>query len=116
MQISALANTLPHAESIKSSSTPFFHYIELSLKDLGNDEFVSLVECSVCLRVCSIVVYFKFDACSSGFYRSAVTPFRCLAAMLPEGSTRSGILPGCPSLDRGVGRQRSGSNHGPSRQ
>ncbi|KAG5447960.1 hypothetical protein CSKR_100924 [Clonorchis sinensis] len=32
---------------------------------------------------------------------SAVTPFRCLAAMLPEGSTRAGILPGCPSLDRG---------------
>ncbi|KAG5442553.1 hypothetical protein CSKR_108755 [Clonorchis sinensis] len=26
---------------------------------------------------------------------------RCLAAMPPEGSTRAGILPGCPSLDRG---------------
>ncbi|KAG5453453.1 hypothetical protein CSKR_100533 [Clonorchis sinensis] len=35
------------------------------------------------------------------FYRSAVAPFRCLAAMPPEGSTRAGILPGCPSLDRG---------------
>ncbi|KER32508.1 hypothetical protein T265_12788, partial [Opisthorchis viverrini] len=34
-------------------------------------------------------------------YRSAVTPFRCLAAMPHEGSTRTGILPGCPSLDRG---------------
>ncbi|KAG5448981.1 Arginine/serine-rich coiled-coil protein 2 [Clonorchis sinensis] len=33
--------------------------------------------------------------------RSAVTPFRCLAAMPPEGSTRAGILRGCPSLDRG---------------
>ncbi|KAG5447023.1 hypothetical protein CSKR_108873 [Clonorchis sinensis] len=33
--------------------------------------------------------------------RSAVTLFRCLAAMLPEGSTRAEILPGCPSLDRG---------------
>ncbi|KER25646.1 hypothetical protein T265_06935 [Opisthorchis viverrini] len=33
--------------------------------------------------------------------RSAVAPFRCLAAMQPEGSTRSGIQPGCPSLDRG---------------
>ncbi|KAG5451860.1 E3 ubiquitin-protein ligase chfr, partial [Clonorchis sinensis] len=33
--------------------------------------------------------------------RSAVTPFRCLAAMPPEGSTRAEILPGCPSLDRG---------------
>ncbi|KER22442.1 hypothetical protein T265_09459 [Opisthorchis viverrini] len=32
---------------------------------------------------------------------SAVTPFRCLAAMLPEGSTRAGILPGFPSLERG---------------
>ncbi|KAG5454335.1 hypothetical protein CSKR_109209, partial [Clonorchis sinensis] len=31
----------------------------------------------------------------------AVTPFRCLAAMPPKGSTMSGILPGCPSLDRG---------------
>ncbi|KER29035.1 hypothetical protein T265_04224 [Opisthorchis viverrini] len=34
-------------------------------------------------------------------YRSAVAPFRCLAAMPPEGSTRAGILPSCPSLDRG---------------
>ncbi|KER27862.1 LOW QUALITY PROTEIN: hypothetical protein T265_13696 [Opisthorchis viverrini] len=33
--------------------------------------------------------------------RSAVTPFWCLAAMPPEGSTRAGILPDCPSLDRG---------------
>ncbi|GAA56361.1 hypothetical protein CLF_110705 [Clonorchis sinensis] len=33
--------------------------------------------------------------------RSAVTPFQGLAAMPPEGSTRAGILPGCPSLDRG---------------
>ncbi|KAG5442867.1 hypothetical protein CSKR_105185 [Clonorchis sinensis] len=31
----------------------------------------------------------------------AVTPFRCLAAMPPEGSTRSGIMPSCPSLDMG---------------
>ncbi|KER26851.1 LOW QUALITY PROTEIN: hypothetical protein T265_13922 [Opisthorchis viverrini] len=33
--------------------------------------------------------------------RSAVAPFRCLAAMPPEGSTRARILSGCPSLDRG---------------
>ncbi|KER32055.1 hypothetical protein T265_01832 [Opisthorchis viverrini] len=33
--------------------------------------------------------------------RSAVAPFRCLAAVPPEGCTRAGILPGCPSLDRG---------------
>ncbi|KER25991.1 hypothetical protein T265_06683 [Opisthorchis viverrini] len=33
--------------------------------------------------------------------RSAVASFRHLAAMPPEGSTRAGILPGCPSLDRG---------------
>ncbi|KAG5453153.1 hypothetical protein CSKR_106980 [Clonorchis sinensis] len=32
---------------------------------------------------------------------SAVAPFRCLTAMPPEGSARAGILPGCPSLDRG---------------
>ncbi|KAG5442240.1 hypothetical protein CSKR_100176 [Clonorchis sinensis] len=31
---------------------------------------------------------------------SAATPFRCIAAMPPEGSTRAGILPACPSLDR----------------
>ncbi|KER29029.1 hypothetical protein T265_04218 [Opisthorchis viverrini] len=36
----------------------------------------------------------------------AVAPFQCLAAMLPEGSTRAGIMPGCPSLDRG-GRIRT---------
>ncbi|KER28358.1 hypothetical protein T265_04815 [Opisthorchis viverrini] len=33
--------------------------------------------------------------------RSAVTPFRCLAAMPPEGNMWAIILPGCPSLDRG---------------
>ncbi|KER28144.1 hypothetical protein T265_04975 [Opisthorchis viverrini] len=33
---------------------------------------------------------------------TAVTPFRCLAAMSPEGSTMVGILPGCPSLDRSL--------------
>ncbi|KER23720.1 hypothetical protein T265_08446 [Opisthorchis viverrini] len=32
--------------------------------------------------------------------RLAVTPVRCLAAMPPEGSTRVGIIPGCPNLDR----------------
>ncbi|KAG5452742.1 hypothetical protein CSKR_102171 [Clonorchis sinensis] len=32
--------------------------------------------------------------------RSAVTPFRCLTAMPPKESTRAGVLPGCPSLDR----------------
>ncbi|KAG5441989.1 hypothetical protein CSKR_110752 [Clonorchis sinensis] len=31
--------------------------------------------------------------------RSAVTPLRRQTAMPPEGSTRAGILPGCPSLD-----------------
>ncbi|KAG5450477.1 hypothetical protein CSKR_103765 [Clonorchis sinensis] len=33
--------------------------------------------------------------------RSTVTLFRCLTAMPPEGSTRAGIPPGCPSLDSG---------------
>ncbi|KAG5452908.1 hypothetical protein CSKR_107455 [Clonorchis sinensis] len=33
--------------------------------------------------------------------RLAVAPFRCLAAMSFKGSTTAGILPGCPSLDRG---------------
>ncbi|KER25792.1 hypothetical protein T265_06822 [Opisthorchis viverrini] len=33
--------------------------------------------------------------------RSAVTPFRCLAATPHEGDTRAEILPGLPSLDRG---------------
>ncbi|KAG5448289.1 hypothetical protein CSKR_110460 [Clonorchis sinensis] len=31
------------------------------------------------------------------------TALRCLTAMPPEGCTRAGILPGCPSLDRGSG-------------
>ncbi|KER19725.1 hypothetical protein T265_11573 [Opisthorchis viverrini] len=30
-----------------------------------------------------------------------VTPFRCLAAIPLEGGMKAGILPGCPSLDRG---------------
>ncbi|GAA52873.1 hypothetical protein CLF_109010 [Clonorchis sinensis] len=38
---------------------------------------------------------------TSFYYCSAVTPFRCLAAMPPERCTRAGILPGCPNLDRG---------------
>ncbi|KAG5441434.1 hypothetical protein CSKR_107659, partial [Clonorchis sinensis] len=33
--------------------------------------------------------------------RSAVAPFRCLAALPPGGSTKAGILAGCPSLDKG---------------
>ncbi|KAG5453162.1 hypothetical protein CSKR_106990, partial [Clonorchis sinensis] len=40
--------------------------------------------------------------------RSAVRPFRCLAAMPPKGSTRAGILPGCPSLDRGSREAEAG--------
>ncbi|KER32172.1 hypothetical protein T265_01783 [Opisthorchis viverrini] len=43
----------------------------------------------------------SFSESSQEEKRSAVAPFRCLAAMPPEGSTRAGILPGCPSLDRG---------------
>ncbi|KER28298.1 hypothetical protein T265_04830 [Opisthorchis viverrini] len=42
-----------------------------------------------------------FGHCNQKTDRPAVTLFRCLAAMLPEGTTRAGILPGCPSLDRG---------------
>ncbi|KAG5442239.1 hypothetical protein CSKR_100177 [Clonorchis sinensis] len=39
-------------------------------------------------------------------------PFRCLTAMPPKRSTRAGILPGCPSLDRAsLDTQKSGSNH-----
>ncbi|KER31855.1 hypothetical protein T265_12897, partial [Opisthorchis viverrini] len=50
------------------------------------------------------VYYIRLD--QGGIFRikknpSAITPFRCLAAMPPEGSTRAGILPGCPSLDGG---------------
>ncbi|KER24077.1 hypothetical protein T265_08167 [Opisthorchis viverrini] len=36
-----------------------------------------------------------------GSNRSTVTPFRCLTAMPPEGSARTRILPGSPSLDMG---------------
>ncbi|KAG5441792.1 hypothetical protein CSKR_110603, partial [Clonorchis sinensis] len=41
------------------------------------------------------------DSYKSTVSVTAVAPFRCLAAMLPEGSARAGILPGYPSLDRG---------------
>ncbi|KER22729.1 hypothetical protein T265_14798, partial [Opisthorchis viverrini] len=41
------------------------------------------------------------------YERSAVAPLRCLAAVSPEGTTRVGILPGCPSLDRGRDRFRT---------
>ncbi|KER23194.1 LOW QUALITY PROTEIN: hypothetical protein T265_14693, partial [Opisthorchis viverrini] len=44
--------------------------------------------------------------------RSAVTRFRCLAAIPPEGSTRAGILQGYTSLRGEIEIQRSRSNHG----
>ncbi|KER28972.1 hypothetical protein T265_04268 [Opisthorchis viverrini] len=44
---------------------------------------------------------------------SAVTPFRCLVAMPPEGSTRAWAA-SLSSLERELERQRSGSNHGTS--
>ncbi|KER18942.1 hypothetical protein T265_12088 [Opisthorchis viverrini] len=34
-------------------------------------------------------------------FDTVVTPFRCLTAMQPGGSTRAEILPGCSSLNRG---------------
>ncbi|KAG5453526.1 Potassium voltage-gated channel protein eag [Clonorchis sinensis] len=37
---------------------------------------------------------------SAGF-QGTVTPIQCLTAMQPGGRTRTGILPGCPSLERG---------------
>ncbi|KER30899.1 hypothetical protein T265_02715 [Opisthorchis viverrini] len=43
----------------------------------------------------------SLDSAHSARMHSAVAPFRCLAAMPPEGCTRAGILPGYPSLDRG---------------
>ncbi|KER33627.1 hypothetical protein T265_00518 [Opisthorchis viverrini] len=47
------------------------------------------------------------------YSRSAVAPLWCITAMPPEGGTRAGILPRCPSLNREVEMQGSGSNHGP---
>ncbi|KER30007.1 hypothetical protein T265_13269, partial [Opisthorchis viverrini] len=41
------------------------------------------------------------DSPEASLLQSTVTPFRCLAVMLPEGSMRAGILPGCPRLDEG---------------
>ncbi|KAG5454002.1 hypothetical protein CSKR_102085 [Clonorchis sinensis] len=51
-------------------------------------------------RVILIEVVLLFKISHGIKNRSAVTPFRCLAAMPPEGCTRAEILPGCPSLDR----------------
>ncbi|KER31380.1 hypothetical protein T265_02427 [Opisthorchis viverrini] len=44
--------------------------------------------------------YKIFGCVSLAKNRSAVAPFRCLAAMPPGGSTRAGVLPECPSPDR----------------
>ncbi|KER22962.1 hypothetical protein T265_09048 [Opisthorchis viverrini] len=41
--------------------------------------------------------------------RSAVAPFRCLTAMSSRGSTRTGIVPGCPSLDMEIREAEVGS-------
>ncbi|KAG5447230.1 hypothetical protein CSKR_114422 [Clonorchis sinensis] len=63
----------------------------------------------------SCTQYISVSSCKSilgssclRYILTTVTTFRCLAAMPPEGSTKAGILPGCPSLDR-EGRQRGRS-------
>ncbi|KAG5453486.1 hypothetical protein CSKR_113960 [Clonorchis sinensis] len=47
-----------------------------------------------------LIGYGWFLSANQVHHHSAVAPFRCLAAMPPEWSTRAGILPACPSLDR----------------
>ncbi|KER29457.1 hypothetical protein T265_03923 [Opisthorchis viverrini] len=44
---------------------------------------------------------YLYDILMAIIHYSAVTPFRRLAVMPPEGRTRAGILPSCPNLDRG---------------
>ncbi|KER33543.1 hypothetical protein T265_00652 [Opisthorchis viverrini] len=56
---------------------------------------------SLRLRCARLDTWSRFSKTLSFVYRFTVAPFRCLAAMPPEGSTRAGILSGCPSLDRG---------------
>ncbi|GAA47273.1 hypothetical protein CLF_100161 [Clonorchis sinensis] len=70
----------------------------ICLEPTAADLVVKLSQCgcSFCRPTCALQPV--NDSCR---YYSAVTPFRCLAAMPPEGSTRAEILPGCPSLDRG---------------
>ncbi|GAA51072.1 peptidyl-prolyl cis-trans isomerase D [Clonorchis sinensis] len=49
----------------------------------------------------------RFRLCTSGVAEVVqLSTFRCLTVMQPEGSTRTGILPGCPNPDRG-GRVRT---------
>ncbi|KAG5450792.1 hypothetical protein CSKR_101400, partial [Clonorchis sinensis] len=50
-------------------------------------------------QICRSVSY-HHPSSPRGINRSAAAPSRCLSAMPPEGSTRAGMLPGSPSLDR----------------
>ncbi|KAG5441339.1 hypothetical protein CSKR_103227 [Clonorchis sinensis] len=47
---------------------------------------------------CKSSYYWKLSLCY--LTRSAITPFQCLGTPPPKGSTRAGIVPSCPSLDR----------------
>ncbi|KER32163.1 hypothetical protein T265_12862, partial [Opisthorchis viverrini] len=67
--------------------------------DNGTTQEVAVKELIVTSSLLSTVGWPRFKMVINN--RSAVTPFRCLAAMPPEGSMRARILPGCSSLDRG---------------
>ncbi|KAG5446532.1 Heat shock 70 kDa protein 4 [Clonorchis sinensis] len=56
-----------------------------------NHSSCALGQCNVGL-LCKRIYNLSFTS------QSAITPFRCLAAMPPEECTRAGILPGCSSL------------------
>ncbi|KER31770.1 hypothetical protein T265_02007 [Opisthorchis viverrini] len=47
-----------------------------------------------------ISFHYTTSECFNDGELETVAPFRCLAAVPPEGSTRAWILPGCQSLDR----------------
>ncbi|KAG5444997.1 hypothetical protein CSKR_203125, partial [Clonorchis sinensis] len=90
-RVLALSNILPRAEKLNSSAAPFFHLCLSGERRPLNDKNKTDPGNS-----CE-----SLDPVYQSVNPLAVAHFWCIAAMQPEGSTKAGILPGCPSLDIG---------------
>ncbi|KER21924.1 LOW QUALITY PROTEIN: hypothetical protein T265_14977 [Opisthorchis viverrini] len=80
--------------------------ISLTESAMRDSRFAPITEDEFPHLTCSVSLLLHFEEGKhyqdwQSINRSAVAFFRYLAAMPPEGSTRAGILSGCPSLDRG---------------
>ncbi|KAG5450735.1 hypothetical protein CSKR_108960 [Clonorchis sinensis] len=76
-----------------------FHYITTTVHDPAMKHF--LLHLAENLVLGKNFVHTDLDDYHLFIDPDILAPFRCLTAMPLEGSTIAGILPGCPSLNRG---------------